>query len=89
MSAQPLWTPVDCSCGKPEALARPRSTPLQEINLLHLAQHVDELDHAVELLSARLDGLEYQVDAYWSVIDSPLSPAEAIERLRQLREQIA
>lgn len=83
-----LWTTVDNSCGKPSDLARPRSTPLQEINLLYLAELVDALSDAVELLGAKVDGLEYQLDAYWNAVESPLSPTEVVQRLRQIREQI-
>jgi hypothetical protein len=53
-----------------------------------LGDLVDSLIDAVDLLTARVDALRYSHDSYWSVIDSPLSPAEAIERLRQLREEL-
>lgn len=89
MSAEDLWTAVDCACGKPAGLAPARSTSLQEINLLYLDGLVDALSQAVEHLAARLDGLESQLDTYWSVVDSPLSPAESIECLRQLREAMS
>lgn len=88
MTPQALWTTVDCACAKPAGLAPARSTPLQEINLLYLAELVDALDHAVELLAARVDGLEYRLGACWNVIEAPLSPGEAIERLRQLRDEL-
>lgn len=85
---QRLWKPVDNPCGKPSEFARARSTPLQEINLLHLAELVDALRHAVELLDAKVDALEYQAHAFVSIFDQPLSPTESLERLRELREQM-
>lgn len=49
---------------------------------------MDALVHAVETLGARVQGLEYQFGQLLAVVDEPLSPTEALERLRQLREQM-
>lgn len=41
---------------------------------------------AIDDLAARVNGLEYQFVQIIGIVDSPLSPTEAIDRLRELRE---
>lgn len=47
---------------------------------------MDALIDAMDILSARVEGLEFQFAAFLSVLDRPLSPAESIEELRRLRD---
>ena len=83
-----LWTTVDCACGKLASRARDSMPGTKDKSLVPRDPLVDNLLAAVDLLAARVDGLQYSLDRYWSIIDSPLSPAESIERLRALRDEL-
>lgn len=65
----------------------PHTPPFQE-NLSLLGRAVEALADALELLEARCDAIEYNFDALMSIVDRPLPPAECIERIRQLREEL-
>lgn len=85
----PMWIAVDCACVKPAA-SRPRdSMPLQEINLLYLAEIVDGLVSACDILAARSDALELQILELLGLFDQPLSQEERIQRIRKIREQMS
>lgn len=86
-----LGKPVDNPCGKPQTspdVSPPHAPPFQE-NLSLLGELVDALNDAVTLGNARLDALEAFIDQFISIIDAPLSPQDAIERIRQLRADIS
>lgn len=83
-----LWTAVDCACGKVNSKTSAAMSLAKDKSLALRDPFVDELIDAFDLLAARVDAVEYRLDAYWEVINSPLSPAEAIQRLRDLREAI-
>ena len=82
-----LWTTVDCACGKPAPRAGD-SIPEFKDKSLNYAEIVDALIDAFDLLTARVDNLEHQLLQLIGIVDLPLSPTEAIERLRQLREEL-
>lgn len=78
-----LWTtPVDIDSpksGDATSLEKDKSFSTRE-------GLVDALIDAMDILSARVEGLEFQFAAFLSVLDRPLSPAESIEELRRLRD---
>lgn len=85
-----LWkTPVDNP-----AVSRARDSMLiQEINLLNRAESVDAelvdaLIEAVGLLDAKVGSLELQVLELMAIVEAPLTPAERIQRVRQIRDGI-
>jgi len=47
---------------------------------------VDALIHANDILAARLDAVEALVTELLGLIETPLTPAERIERIREIRE---
>ena len=83
-----LWTTVDCACGKPAANANAHNVLEKDKSFSTRELTVDSLIDAVDVLAARLDALEALFDAFVCIIDRPLSPAESIEELRRLREQM-
>lgn len=86
--AQSLWKPVDNPCGKPAEKLEPAISLERDKSLSKGDPVVDALVDAVGLLAARVDGLEHQFAAFIGILDSPLSPVESIERLRQLRSEM-
>jgi hypothetical protein len=84
---QPLWTPVDCACGKPADSRAGDSMPLQEINLLYLGEVVDGLVHGVDALTAEVESLRLQLIWLIGALDEPLPLQELARRLGQLREK--
>jgi hypothetical protein len=66
--------------------------PVSDLKILDRASDllaiINAFQHALDVLTARIDAIEYQLFCYWSVVDSPLSPTESIERLRQLRSEL-
>lgn len=83
-----LWTTVDNPCGKPLRFARARLNAFEEDKSSSIGAVVDALLDAVAFLAARVDGLDYAIAELLAIVDAPLSPAESIERLRELREQL-
>lgn len=78
-----LWkTPVE---NQPVSRARD-SISLSKDKSLDSDEIVDALVHGLDLVTARVDQIEYQLLQLVSIVDLPLSPAEALERLRELRE---
>lgn len=78
---------MDNSCGKPKVTVRD-AMPLQEINLLYSGEIVDALANAVALLDARVESLELQLLELLALFDAPLTRAEQVERIREIREGI-
>lgn len=85
---QGLWKPVDKPCGKPALDANTRSVSKKDKSFYSREAVVDALTDAVELLAARVEALEYEHLAFLSVLDKPLSPAESLEQLRRLRDEL-
>jgi hypothetical protein len=85
---QALGISVDNPCGQPAESADgspPHTPPLQKD--MFMSAVVDGLAEAVQILGARVDGLEHLMAQYLAIVDQPLSPTECIYRLRQLREE--
>lgn len=87
---QRLGIPVENPCGKPRESSDgfpPHTPPFQE-DLSLLGPLVDSIGQGLELIVARVEALEQQVEALFAILDEPLSPTESIQRLRELREQM-
>lgn len=85
---QALGISVDNPCGQPAKLAvgsPPHTPPFQKD--MFMGAVVDGLAEAVQILGARVDGLEHLMAQYLAIVDQPLSPTESLERLRALREE--
>lgn len=85
-----LWkTPVD----NPADSRAGDSMLIQEINLLNRAESVDAdlvdaLMAAVGLLDARVESLELRMLELLAIVEAPLTPAERIQRVREIRDGI-
>lgn len=87
-----LWKTVENPVDKLRSRARD-STPFVEdksstAREALLWQFLDALHEAAQLNAARIERIQFELDTYWNIVDSPLSPTEAIERLRQLRSEL-
>lgn len=63
----------------------PHAPPFQEKSLF-LSVLVDALANAVDVLAARVEHLEHQLDQLLAYSDAPLTPDALIARLRELRD---
>lgn len=64
------------------------STPYEEDKSSSRDPLVDALIDAVDALAARVEAVEFRYASLIGVLDRPLSPAESIEELRRLREEL-
>lgn len=65
----------------------PHAPPFQERSLFFSAL-LDALAHAVDVLAARVEHLEMQLDQLLAYSDAPLTSDALLARLRQLRDEM-
>ena len=82
-----LWTAGENPVDNAPPRARDSTLSLKDKSLSGDDVSVATLE-AVDHLTARIEGLELLVTELLSVVDQPLSPAESLERLRQLKGRL-
>lgn len=84
--AQVLWTAVDNPVDNSSSRGRD-SMPVLDLKISDFVR-LGALEHACELLSARVEALELQLIEIYGVLNSPLTMDERIDRIRQIRRSV-
>ena len=83
-----LWTTVENPVDKPVSKSAHAMLLSLKTNKELTSSIQEALLDALDLFNARLDALEHDISNILGILHSPLAPAEAIERLRRLREML-
>jgi hypothetical protein len=89
----------ECACGQQRTLWKtPVENPknerddamsfVKDKSLTAREDAVDALIHATDVLAARLDAVELIVIELFGILETPLTPQERIDRVREIRGQL-